>query len=65
MTSPVRRILCFIVYTAMCIGGSAAVIFQVFVSPVVIKAVFGTGVAFLGIGGYLLWEDFLRSKPPN
>jgi len=63
MTSPLRRTICFVVYVAMCFGGGAAVAYQVFVSPVVIKAVFGTGVTLLGIGGYLLWEDFLSSKP--
>jgi hypothetical protein len=63
MTSPLRRAICFVVYMAMCIGGGAAVAFQIFVSPVVVRPVFGTGVALLGIGGYLLWEDFLRSKP--
>jgi hypothetical protein len=46
----------------MCIGGAAAVAFQVFISPVVIKPVFGTGVTFMCIGGYLIWEDFLSSK---
>jgi hypothetical protein len=65
MTGPLRRAICFVVYMAMCIGGGATVAFQIIVSPVVVKPVFASGVALLGIGGFLLWEDFLSSKPPK
>jgi hypothetical protein len=63
MTTHVRRIICFVVYAAMCIGGAALVAVQLFMSPVIVKHVFAGAAVLMGLGGYLLWEDFLRSKP--
>jgi hypothetical protein len=34
-------------------------------SPVIVYYIFGGAVMVMGIGGYLLWEDFLSSKPSN
>jgi hypothetical protein len=62
MTSPTRRIICFVVYTAMFIGGGVVVAVQVFMSPVIVKHIFAGATMLMGIGGYLLWEDFLSSK---
>jgi hypothetical protein len=49
----------------MCIGGAAVVAVQLFMSPVIIYPIFGGAVMVTGIGGYLLWEDFLSSKPSS
>jgi len=65
MTTPLRRTVCFVVYVAMCIGGAAVVAIQLFISPIIVKHIFGAAVMLMGIGGYLLWEDFLSSKPSN
>lgn len=60
-----RRLLCFIVYVAMCVGGAAVVAVQIFISPVRILYIFGGGVMLMVIGGYLLWEDFLAPRRPS
>jgi hypothetical protein len=60
-----RRVVCFIVYAAMCIGGGAILAIKLFMSPVIVKHVFAGAAILLGLGGYLLWEDFLSSKQSN
>jgi hypothetical protein len=49
----------------MCIGSAAVAAVQLFMSPVIVYYIFGGAVMVMGIGGYLLWEDFLSSKPSN
>jgi hypothetical protein len=65
MTSPLRRIVCLVVYAVMCIGGGAVVAVQLFISPVIVTYVFAAAAMLMSFGGYMIWEDFLRSKPSS
>ena len=60
MTTPLRRIVCFIVYTAMCVGGGAVVAVQLFVSPVIVTYVFAGAAMLMSLSGigFAVAHDF-------
>jgi hypothetical protein len=49
----------------MCIGGGAVVAVQLFISPVIVGFIFAGAAMLMAMGGYMLWQDFLSSKPSS
>jgi hypothetical protein len=55
-----RRIICFVLYMAMIIGGAGFVIMQLVHSGVIFTKLAAGSAMLAFFGGYLMWEDFLR-----
>ena len=54
-----RKVLCFIVASAMTGGGILLLAHQAIWNPLTGRYALGAGISLVALGGYWLWVDFI------